>query len=68
MDAIVIGDISFADVVSALFPLQEVLSREINPSVYPLGKLKARLSEEQHFLKPVLNSPKIQDIYNRKPK
>jgi predicted nucleotidyltransferase len=64
LDVMVIGDISFADVVSALSPLQEVLSREINPSVYPPTEFKAKLSEEQHFLKSVLNSPKIFIIGN----
>jgi hypothetical protein len=54
-----IGDISFADVVSTLSPVQETLSREINPSVYPPEEFKAKLSEEQHFIKSVLNSPKI---------
>ena len=65
VDVMVIGDISFADVVSALSPVQEVLSREINPSVYPPGEFKAKLSEEQHFLKSVLNSPKIFIIGNK---
>jgi predicted nucleotidyltransferase len=59
VDVMLIGDISFADVVSTLSPVQETLSREINPSVYPLGEFKAKLSEEQHFIKSVLNSPKI---------
>jgi predicted nucleotidyltransferase len=59
VDVMVIGDISFAEVVSALSPVQEVLSREINPSVYPPGEVKARLTEKQHFLRSVLDSPKI---------
>jgi len=65
VDVMVIGDISFADVVSALSPVQEVLSREINPSVYPPKEFQAKLSEEQHFLKSVLNSPKIFIIGNK---
>jgi len=59
VDLMLIGDISFADVVSALSPAQEILSREINPSVYPPGEFKAKISEKQHFIKSVLNSPKI---------
>jgi DNA-binding transcriptional ArsR family regulator len=65
VDVVVIGDISFADVVSALSPVQEVLSREINPSVYPPEEFKTRLSEKQHFIKSVLNSPKIFIIGNK---
>ncbi len=59
VDVMVIGDISFAEVVSALSPVQEVLSREINPSVYPPGEVKAGLPEKQHFLRTVIDSPKI---------
>jgi predicted nucleotidyltransferase len=59
VDVMVIGDISFAEIVSALTPVQEVLSREINPSVYPPGEVKAGLSEKQHFLSTVIDSPKI---------
>ena len=65
VDVMVIGNISFAEIVSALSPVQEVLSREINPSVYPPGEFKARLSEKQHFLRSVLNSPKIFIIGNQ---
>ena len=65
VDVMVIGDISFAEVVSALSPVQEVLSREINPSVYPPGEVKARLTEKQHFLRSVLDSPKIFIIGNK---
>jgi len=65
VDVMVIGDISFGDVVAALSPVQKVLAREINPSVYPPREFKARLSEKQHFLKSVLNSPKIFIIGNK---
>jgi predicted nucleotidyltransferase len=65
VDVLVIGDISFAEVVSALSPVQEVLSREINPSVYPPEEVKAKLSEKQHFLRSVLDSPKIFIIGNK---
>jgi predicted nucleotidyltransferase len=59
VDVIVIGDISFAEVVSALSPAQESLAREINPSVYPPDEFKANLSEKQHFLTSVMNFSKI---------
>ena len=65
LDVMVIGDISFADVVSALSPVQEVLSREINPTVYPPGEFKEKLSADQHFIKSVLSSPKIFLIGNK---
>ena len=65
LDVMVIGDISFANVVSALSPVQEVLSREINPTVYPPGEFQTKLSADQHFIKSVLSSPKIFLIGNK---
>lgn len=34
IDLLVIGDVSLAELVSALYPLQEALTREINPKFY----------------------------------
>ena len=59
LDVLVVGDITFAEVVSAISPLQENLSREINPSVYPLNELKSKISEGHHFISTVLEAPKI---------
>jgi len=59
VDVMVIGDISFAEVVSTLSPAQEAISREINPSVYPTEEFKSKLSDKQHFISSVVNSPKI---------
>jgi DNA-binding transcriptional ArsR family regulator len=58
-DVLLAGDITFAEVVSAISPLQETLSREINPSVYPLNELKSKISEGHHFISTVLEAPKI---------
>ena len=33
-----IGKLSFGDVVSAVYPIQDVLGREINPTVYKENK------------------------------
>lgn len=59
LDVLVVGDITFAEVVSAISPLQETLSREINPSVYPLDEFRSKVSEGQHFISTVLEAPKI---------
>ncbi len=59
LDVLVVGDLTFAEVVSAISPLQVTLSREINPSVYPLKEFKFKVSEGQHFISTVLEAPKI---------
>jgi len=59
VDILVIGDVSFGDVVSAMRPAQEKLVREINATVYPQDEFRVKLSEGNHFLRSVLKSPKI---------
>jgi predicted nucleotidyltransferase len=59
VDLIVIGDVSFGDVVSALRTAQETLSREINPSVYLPAEFKSKLKARHHFLSSVLRNEKV---------
>ena len=59
VDIMVIGNVTFAEVSSALSDAQKELSREINPSVYPGKELRAKISEKNHFMKTVINQDKI---------
>jgi predicted nucleotidyltransferase len=59
LDVMVIGETAFAEVVAALSPVQETLAREINPTVYPPDEFKSKLAGGHHFLKTVLNGPKL---------
>lgn len=59
IDLMVIGDATFGDVVSALGQAQDVLGREINPTVYPKAEFKAKATAGQHFLRAVMKGPKI---------
>ena len=59
LDVMIIGKIEFAEVVAALTPVQETLAREINPTVYPSEEFKSKLAGGHHFLKTVLNAPKL---------
>jgi predicted nucleotidyltransferase len=43
VDVLVVGDVSFAEVVGALKDAQVRLEREVNPSVYPLEEFKRRV-------------------------
>ncbi|MDI6776195.1 MAG: nucleotidyltransferase domain-containing protein [Syntrophales bacterium] len=58
VDIMIIGDVSFADVVAALSPAQQNLNREINPSVYPVKEFKDKLVKGHHFLQSVLEGDK----------
>lgn len=59
VDVMVIGDASFADISSAFGPVQEVIGREINPSVYPPDELRVKVAARHHFLRAVLKEEKI---------
>jgi len=59
IDIVVIGNVTFAEVVSTLNHTQETVRREINPVVYPTAEFQAKLAENNHFIKSVLRSPKF---------
>ncbi len=59
VDVMVVGDVSFAEVVSALGRVQETIRREINPIIYPPEEFRSKLSEDHHFLKRALEGSKF---------
>jgi predicted nucleotidyltransferase len=64
LDLLVVGDVSFGDVVEALSETQNRLRREINPTVYPADELLRKLAEQHHFLTSVINGKKIYVVGN----
>ncbi len=59
VDVLIIGDITFGEVVNAFQEAQNVIGREINPTVYPAEEIRSKITENKHFLKSVLNGPMI---------
>ena len=59
IDLLIIGDVTFAEVVALIQPAQNLLGREINPTVYPSTEFKAKLAGNHHFLRDVLSGSKI---------
>jgi predicted nucleotidyltransferase len=59
IDLMVVGRISFGDVVSLLGPAEEKLAREMNPVVYPIAEFKQKVKDDHHFIKTVLEEEKI---------
>jgi predicted nucleotidyltransferase len=59
IDLMVVGRISFRDVVSLLSPAEKKLGREITPVVYPAAEFKKKFKEDHHFIKTVLEEEKI---------
>ncbi len=59
VDVMVIGDISFGDVVGLLHESQATLKREINPIVYSVDSFKSRVEKNDSFIQEILSKPKL---------
>ena len=59
IDLMVVGDVAFGAVVAAIAGAQDRLSREVNPTVYPVVEFQKKLADGQHFLTRVVGEPKV---------
>ncbi len=58
IDLAVVGNVSFRNVVRALAPTQQLLSREVNPVVYSETDLRNRVERGDHFACELLSTAK----------
>lgn len=59
IDLLIVGSVSFSEVVKSLHGAQENLGREINPTVYPIDEFRSGIAEKHVFIQDVLNGEKI---------
>ena len=59
IDLMVLGEISFGEIVSALSGVQKTLAREINPTIYPVNEFKEKLAAGNHFLQTIMREKKL---------
>jgi uncharacterized protein len=59
VDVLVIGDLPFSELVDAFAPAQEVIGREVNPSVFPLDEFISKVLARNHFVNSVITEQKI---------
>ena len=59
VDIFIVGEVTFAEVVEALSPVQQTLNREINPTVYPVDEFRVKQKAGHHFIKSVLEGNKL---------
>jgi len=59
VDLLVVGNVSFGDVVSALGAAQAALRREVNPTLYSPAEFQTKCAARHHFLTTVLREKKI---------
>lgn len=59
VDILIIGNVSYEDVVSAFKSSSLKLKREINPTIYPIEEFKSKLKVGNDFLQRILSDTKI---------
>ncbi len=57
VDLLVVGKVTFSEVVSALDRAQKTINRDINPTVYPPSEFRSKLLAGHHFLNTILEEP-----------
>ena len=62
IDLLIIGDASFAEVVSALYPTQGELGREVNPKIYRRDEWARMKAAKDAFVIEVLTKPRMDVI------
>lgn len=65
IDLLLIGELSFADVVKILYPVQQQLGREINPKLYSKSAWIKALAEQSGFITELLSKPLLMIIGNK---
>lgn len=62
IDLMVIGSVSFGDLVAALYPVQETLGREINPKIYSPDEWQQIRVAGDNFIADVMVKPRMDVI------
>ncbi len=62
IDLLVIGEVSFAEVVSALYPVQETLGREVNPKIYRQEEWMQMKNGKEAFVTEIMAKPRLDVI------
>jgi hypothetical protein len=55
----VIGEVTFAEVVEGLAHAQDALGREINPTLYSPEEFARKVSSGHHFVRSVVRDRKV---------
>ncbi|MCX6925410.1 MAG: nucleotidyltransferase domain-containing protein [Verrucomicrobia bacterium] len=59
VDVMIIGAVSFGEVVSVLQSAQKTIGREVNPSVYSEREFREKLRARHQFVASVASAPKV---------
>jgi predicted nucleotidyltransferase len=57
VDLLVVGKVTFAEIISSLVEAQKTIGREINPTIYPPAEFRSKVGAGHHFLNSILRGP-----------
>jgi hypothetical protein len=63
IDLLVVGHVTFSEVVNAMAPAQRELGREIHPTVCPQEEFRKKLRVGHHFLAPIASERAISEPF-----
>ena len=56
IDLLIVTELGFREIVKILGPIEEIMKRPINPSVYSLKEFNNKYTSDNHFIKSVFES------------
>jgi predicted nucleotidyltransferase len=59
VDLLVVGDVTFGDVINAIQGAERRLGRDVNPTVFSEDEFRTKVLEKHHFVTAVLSQPKM---------
>lgn len=59
IDLLVVGDLALAELARVLYPVQQALTREINPKLYRPAEWERMVANEDAFARELLHKPRI---------
>jgi uncharacterized protein len=59
IDLLIVGDVTFSEVVKALRSIHDTLGREINPTVYSENEFCTKINEEHYFINNVMSGKQV---------
>ena len=59
VDLLVVGDVSFGDVIAAIQGAEKRLGRDVNPTVFSDDEFQTKVLAKHHFVTSVLGQPKM---------
>lgn len=59
IDLLIVGNVTFSEIVKALRSVHDTLGREVNPTVYSENEFRTKINEEHYFINNVLSGKQV---------